>query len=456
MIPKTLNPRRVALLAAFSITTGCLQVEPQKQVQRAHELVLQSTGQGDLYDPYEEPMTADEVSALLADGLTLEEAQRIALVHGEDLRAEFQEIGVAQSAWVQSQLLSNPSVDLLVGFPSGGGRTLFEAILSMELLELWRIPVRTAASKERLQATVLRLARRSGEVLAETRNAYRLATHQRERLQLARERVNLTGQAYEAARALQGLGAADESMTNLAHAPLLEAQLEVIAAEVGTQEAIGKLAKLLSVPESMSNIALLDPLPTQVQGDYDSESLVQAALNSRLDLQAFEREIKAMQLVLKEEDRTAWGELSAKGSFERPAVEGANIPGVGVGVTLPLFDQNQAQIARAQFELEQVKHTYSSAKVDVAQSIRHQAARVGGAARALRLHTEELLPLAERELELAQAAYSAGTKDLKGWIAAQAHLLEVRAAWLDLQLEAATALADLERVLGKRLPEVRE
>ena len=79
------------------------------------------------------------------------------LVNNRDLQADFQEIGIAHADWVQSRLLSNPSLDFLLRFPTDGGLGMLEAIASMELLELWRIPVRSEAARKRLEATVLRM-----------------------------------------------------------------------------------------------------------------------------------------------------------------------------------------------------------------------------------------------------------------------------------------------------------
>ena len=88
---------------------------------------------------------------------------------------------------------------------------------------------------------------------------------------------------------------------------------------------------------------------------------------------------------------------------------------------------------------------------DAAKHVGASVTRVDGAARSLRLHQDEWLPLAERNLTLAETAFASGTLDLDGLLEAQATLLDTRAARIGLQLEAATALADLESAVGRRL-----
>ncbi len=99
------------------LAISCAQVEPRADFDQARELVEESTGRDEVFDPYAPALTAEELEAILADGLSLDEALRLALVNNRDLQAEFQEIGVAHADWVQSRLLSNPSLDVLLRFP---------------------------------------------------------------------------------------------------------------------------------------------------------------------------------------------------------------------------------------------------------------------------------------------------------------------------------------------------
>ena len=448
MIRRVRRGATFGLVLSLLLATSCVQVEPRPDFDRTRRLIEESTGRREVFDPYAPAPVEEELEAIFADGLSLDEALRLALVNNRDLQAEFQEIGVAHADWVQSQLLSNPSLDVLLRFPTGGGRSMLEAIVGVELLELWRIPVRKESARHNLEATVLRIARRAGERLAEARTAYYTAVAAEELHRVARENVELAALSFEAVKDLHEAGAADAFDENLAHGPLLSAQLVSRMARIEASNAKRDLAKRLSVDRPVDDLLLTDPLPQRAKVEIDPEALVQQALTSRLDLQAIAEAIKALDTHVRFEQRKAWGDVAAGPTAERPAGSGDELVGASLSLTLPLFDQNQAQVARAGFKLERMVKLYESAQVAVAQNVRSSADRVNTASRSLEFYEEELLPQAERSLALARESYAAGRSTLLALVEVQRQLLEARRGHVALRLEAASSSSDLERVLG--------
>ena len=455
MIQKTHHCASTGLVLAFALVPSCVQVEPRPDFETARDLVEASTGRGEVYDPYGPALTEKEIDAILAEGLTLDEALRLALINNRDLQAEFQEIGVAHADWVQSQLLSNPSLDVLLRFPTGEGRSILEAIVGVELLELWRIPLRSESAQQNLEATVLRIARRAGERFAESRQAYYVAVAAEEAHQVAQENVELAARSFEAVKSLHEAGAADAFDENIARGPLLAAQLTLRTARIEAANAKRDLAKGLSIDCPVDRLVLTDLLPQPAWAQVDPEELVQHALNSRLDLRAIATAINALDAQMRLEQRKAWGDLAAGPAIEGPTGSGDSLVGPSLRLTLPIFDQNQAQVARAGFKLEQMSKLHESAQVAVAQDVRSGADRVNTAARNLKFYSEELLPQAERSLELARESFSAGRTSLLALVEVQRQLLEARRGHVTLRLEAAVSSSDLERVVGKPLLELR-
>ncbi len=453
MIPMTHHRATTGLALTLVLATSCVQVEPRPDFDKARDLVKASTGRREVYDPYEPALTEENLSAILADGLTLEEALRLALVNNRDLQAGFQEIGVAHADWVQSQLLSNPSLDLLLWFPTDGGSSMLEAVLGVELLELWRIPVRSEAARQSLEATVLRIARSAGEYLAEAREAYYVAVATEELHQVAQENVDLVARSFEVVKSLHEAGAADAFEENLAQGPLLAAQLALRTARIDAANAGRDLAKRLSIDRPVDDLVLIDPLPSPTEVEASPEALVEQALTSRLDLRAIATAIGALDARVRFERRKAWGDIAAGPAFQQKGgSRGSDIAGPALALTLPIFDQNQAQVARAGFELEQMIKLHESAQVAVAQNVRASADRVTTASRNLAFYREELLPQAERSLALARDSYAAGRTTLLALVEVQRQLLEARRGHVALKLEAAASSSDLERVVGAPLP----
>lgn len=428
--------------------TACVQVEPRPDFEKARNLVEESTGASEVYDPYAPILSDADVTAIFADGLSLNEALRLAMVNNRDLQAEFQEIGIAHADWVQSRLLTNPSLDVLFRFPMDGGRSNLEAIVGGQLLELWRIPVRKKAARLNLESTILRIARRAGERLADTRKAYYAAVAAEELRRVGEANVALARLSFESVQSLHQAGAADAFDENLAQGPLLSAQLGLRMARVDAANAKRTLAKALSINRPIHDLTLTDPLPTKHAATNDPEVLVQRALESRLDLQAIKETILSLDARVHFERRKAWGDVGVGVAAERPPGSQDWLVGPTLSLTLPIFDQNQAQVARAGFKLKQMIMLYESASIAVAQDVRASADRVNTASRSLAFYEERLLPQAERSFALARESYAAGRSTLLALIEVQRQLLDARRGQVALRLEAAASSADLQRVVG--------
>ena len=427
---------------------SCVQVEPKPDFDRTRELITESTGQSHVYSPYEASISESELDELLVDGLSLEEALTLALSNNYELQADFQEIGIANAEWVQAQLLPNPSLDLLLRFPRGGGRSLLEANLGIELLDLWRVPAKTEAARQNLDAVVLRIARRAGERAAETESRYYAAVAAEELLAVAASSVELAERSYQAVQDLHSAGAADALAESIARGPLLAARAEERAARVKTANARRELAKQLSLHRAVETLVLSDSLPTTAASELDAEKLVELALEARLDLRAIVATIETLDTRMTNEERAAWGQFSAGVNLERPAGSGSSAYGPAVSLSLPLFDQNQAQVARAGFELHQMRLLLEAARVAVTQNVRSGTARVNAASSNLRFYSEELLPQSQLALDLAAESYAAGNLPLFELVEVKRGVLSTRESQVLLRLEAATAAAELERIVG--------
>lgn len=440
--------RTVHASLAILLAASCAHVQPKPDFDTARSLIESSTGRERSFDPLAPAFTQADVDELLEDGLSLDETLHLALVNNRELQAEFQGIGVAHADWVQSKLLSNPSLDFLLAFPTVGGRAQLELGLSANLLELWDIPVRAASARKRLDATVLRIARRAGERLDAAQTAYYAAVAAGELVRVAEEEQELNTRSFQTVRDLHQAGAADALDENFARGPLLISRVRLDEALIDSSNAMRELAKLLSLTRPVSDLLLTDSLPLKCEPLESSEDLVLLALRSRLDLQALKAEVAVLQGALSVEQRKTWGEASVGGTLERPAGEEGGLVGVGAGLTLPVFDQNQAQVARAEFRLEQGVKLYESALIAVAQNVRASVLRVNSANRSLEFYAETLLPHAVASLELTHHSLENGHSTVLTLLEVQRQLLEARRAHVTLQLEAAVATSELKRLVG--------
>jgi outer membrane protein TolC len=128
--------------------------------------------------------------------------------------------------------------------------------------------------------------------------------------------------------------------------------------------------------------------------------------------------------------------------------------GPSLAMTLPIFDQNQAQIARARYGRVQAVKSYEDLYINISQDIRVGVDQNRTLWSAVAFYHDELLPQAERSLEFATAAWQAGTADILTLLVSQRELLATRRKYVSAHVAAAATLADLENAVGLPLDRI--
>src|SRR5262245_34616946 len=163
-MPSASAGRFSAALSTFMLCltplAGCVGVEPRDDYARARSGVRAHTGAHDVFDPEDPDIVQARTDQLLADGLTLDESVRVALLNNRAFQALFDDVGASRADVVQSALLTNPSLALGARFPEGGGRSEITLGFAQDLVDLWQIPIRKKIAQAELEATVLGVVRR--------------------------------------------------------------------------------------------------------------------------------------------------------------------------------------------------------------------------------------------------------------------------------------------------------
>lgn len=446
---------------ASLLLSACATVDPDADFDRARQLIRSSTGVDETYDPESDELTTEQITQSLDDGLTVDEAVALALVNNRDLQAQFMRIGVAKADWVQSGLLGNPTLGFTVLFPEGGGRSFLAADLAQNLVEIWQLPIRTRIAQHELDAVVLDIASQAARLATETRKVYYRAVAANGLLAVAQDNVELVRKSYDAIKTKRQAGAASQVDENLALGRLHVAEVAVRAAKLESIQARQELAALLALDRTVTDLQLTDDLPAVERLTVSLQELITLARESRLDLQSLESLMRAAGVKMAFEKSQVFGDITAGAGIERNerrAGDG-NIIDEKVGPTLsleiPIFDQNQAQLARADYLSRQAMKTYSSVYLAIVQEIHAATTRAKSATESLTFYRDTLLPQAQKNQAFADEAYNAGQTTLLGLIELQRNLLEARKNYIETQRSAADAIAEVERAVGLPLEEIR-
>ncbi len=472
-------------LVAMAALGGCATVEPRLDYERVARHVSDATGQERIYQPDDDGEVGEIVADLCRDGITAAEAAEVCLLNNPSLQAEFMDVGMARADVVQAGLFSNPFVGISARFPDGGGLAAIEASVAQNLAELWQIPARKRAAERTLDAAILDLARTAAGLAADTKIAYYAAVGADERLRIARENLEIATNLLDLALARQQAGAASELDVNLSRSVAVDGEIAVEEARLAAADARGELAALMGLVQDPDGLDLTDPLPSAFPDTADASLLVELAKLRRLDVQAAGEAVAVAEAELEQEylgifptlelgldvereDRrreggrdvladTARASISNGGlaapdiqpRSERRAGAGHDVSiGPGLGFEIPIFDQNQAQIAKAKFALQQARKTREALGRAVTREVRRTVDRAQTAWRLRRMYQERSIPLAQNNLDLSREAYRAGRASFLAVLEAQRLFLETRTGFVEAAQSAATTIPELERAIG--------
>ncbi len=442
-------------LSALLVTSlaGCATVDPRPDYEQARGEIRATTGEETIYDPAGPALSSEEIQAMLSDGLGLEEATRLALLNNRRLQAGFMALGVARSDYVQAGLFRNPGLGLAFLFPDSGGRIRWTADLVGSVAELWEIPARKGVAWAGLEQRILELSRFAGELVFGTKEAYYESVAARESRSVALANADLARRSLDAVRRQVEQGVATRTDENLAESLALSAELSLRRVEREEVSARRRLAALLSLEQDMLEVELSSPLPLPSWPELEREELVERSLRARADLRAAVRAVDAAEEQVALERRRTNPDLALGLSAERPEAGSSTdlLIGPVAIVEIPLFDQNQAQVSRAEFRLAELRKELAALVAEVSQEMRAAADRASIAARTAAFAHEELIPQAERSAALAERAYELGDAIVLTLLQSQRALLEARRTGIDSLLEAARAGIEVERVLGAPL-----
>jgi cobalt-zinc-cadmium efflux system outer membrane protein len=232
----------------------------------------------------------------------------------------------------------------------------------------------------------------------------------------------------------------------------LKYQTDVIAAETEYDLTRQRLAALLGLGSG-------DELPQSFADETGPDvvtpttALVARALATRPDVRAAERARALAEASLGSARREALPDIALSASYTHSEFtvsgDNPNTFGFGVSLPLPLFDRNQANIGRAELDIQRAANDTARLQIAVRREV-GEAARRLERSRALLAVFEGggMLDRADNSLKVAEKSYKAGAISLLELLEAQRTFLETRAQYLRAQYDHRQARIDLRHAVG--------
>ncbi|MDF5722629.1 MAG: TolC family protein [Rhizonema sp. PD37] len=183
--------------------------------------------------------------------------------------------------------------------------------------------------------------------------------------------------------------------------------------------------------------------------------LLARAYEERLDFKAAQQQttVAQRQLRLAKAQRTPDLQLSGGYLFTTVDPPTKNTSGVyfGAAVNLPIFYNQQGEVAQARASLEQSQQQENVVQSQIAVDVRAAYQSLLIARETIRKYQSRLLPDSREVLALAQESYQVGKTNLASAIAVEQADQQNRSAYVDAVTAYQNAYADLEKAVGNQL-----
>lgn len=448
-----MNPllRRSALAVALaSFLGGCASLSPRPDDAQVNRL-LEARGA-----PALTRMAADEppidLRERLAAPIDRDRAVAIALLRSPRMREAYARLGLARAEVIDAVEVANPGVSFArMNLSPGAGYNQTVGV-SLPFVDVLLLPVRMRWARQQYERHSIEVAQAVIGLTVEVEASWYRAV-------AAQQVADMRSAVAEGADATAELAqrfydAGNISELQLKREQAVATQARIDAAQARAEALRERLAfgNLLGLGPADGEWSLADRLPMPVATEDEADALVRIAESSSLELQAARLRESQLRSALRTTRATRWfGGVSAGAEREKEA-DGAYLTGPTMSLELPLFNQGQGKLARAEALLAEAQARVQLAELNVTNAVRTGSRALNEHRQIVALHRDALIPQRERIVERSQqeqnfmliGVFELVQAKVEEYDAYQSYLEAVRDYWL--------ARVELMQAVGQRLP----
>jgi outer membrane protein, heavy metal efflux system len=443
----------LAAAVALALLAGCAGVSRREGADNVERLLQPRLTSAFAWRSDADGAAAIDARAaeLLAAPLTPDSAFRVAQLRNPDIASRYAELGIAQADVVAASRIGNPGFS--ASALADGGPSKLTLGLSLPLTDLLLLPSRRRLAEGEYERAQMTIAAALMNLAADTADAWYAAAGADQVAAMRDAVAAAAAAAAELAARFHAAGNISALQLKLEQAAATQARIQATTARAEALRARLALNTRLGLGGAQATqwrFAL--PLAAPVAGEDAIDTLQSLAREQRLDLLAARREVDLLDRALTLARR--WrllGTVDVGAEREREP-DGSRLSGPTLALALPLFDQGQAAIARAQARLEQGRAALARLELDIDNDVRAGVERVAAQREIAQAYRDALIPQREAVVAREGERYNymlIGAFELllarqQEFDAYQGYLEAVRDYW-----QARVALA---RAIGTRLP----
>ncbi len=460
-IPITLSVLRSKMyrrVIPLLLLSGCAKISMEPELYKVKKRAKIITG-ADVVRT-QQPLQQKEIDQQLDRGLSRQNAVALALKNNPRLQADLEELGIAKADLMQAGLYTNPRLTGAFNIPFGksrefGGVTDISAVASAKVSDLWVVPLTKKVAQDIMDAVTIRVVGAVISTMMQTNHAYDECLYAQAQLKIAIEALQKTTKLRDEIYYRFKYGYERDLDRYNADILLTKVEVNVINYEQQVAHAFLRLREILGIEPTAESIPLTDVL--LCVNLPDSKLLEDYALEARPEIQVARIKVRQAQDQISLERARVFSDvnvgISYARDFDQPFPGAGGFQGLGpyINFQLPIFDDNSAKIARAQFQLKQAQKDLTAITLTIKEEIRDLYTKAGALQKEISLYEQDILPRHDKAI-IYTTTY-ANNMQLTMTTAIQAELDRTTSLMqlYHLRYQLALTLADLEQAVGKRI-----
>lgn len=383
------------------------------------------------------------------------DALKLAFANNAQVRELYARLGIASADVVAASRLPNPRLGYIDLSPEGGGLSQITRSISLDFTNALLLPSRARLARAEFRRSQELVADALLDLSTRVERAWFEAVSARQVAELRELAGTASDSSSEMAQRLYDAGNLSPKSLALERASASEQRMAVAQAKAEatrTREALAELMGLSTraaweVPERLPEI-------NQTKGpNLDEAALLQLAEAQRLDLSAARREVANDLDFASTTRRWRWlGDL--EGGYERESdTDGSLLRGPTLSLSLPLFNQNQSGVMRADAQAEMAQARLTDLELRVKNEVARNLDQLASAREIAEAYRTAVLPQRERLVSSTQEEHNFMLVGVFELLQARRSQLDAYQSYVEAVRDYWIALASLRKAVGGALPD---
>lgn len=435
----------LSIIATVAVLTGCQTYQSSPLDHEVHAAAWRARGAGDEkvrdFARHLEATAPEKAKFNPHDGLTLHEAEIVALVYNPDLRVARLRADVASATAEHAGRWEDPTfgIDLLRITESVPNPWIVGAGLSLTIPVSGRLAVEKSRAGAEHHAELARVAEAEWETLRNLRKAWLHWSAERVRLEQAEQIVGALESVVETTARLAEAGELPRTESALfkIEQERRKADIARLRGRVNQGEQEIRALMGLSPTAPASLIPALSPPGGTTRGN---------PINSNPSLIRLQSEYEVAELTLLREIRKQYPDIELGPQFERE--DGQSRIGAIGAIPLPIFNSNKGGIAAARAAREVSRAAYETEIERTEGRLAAARASLDGAVAHRRALHSNVVPLVDRHTQDARKALEIGEGESLVLLESLVRSHEAKLSLIDARLDESESQNEIRHLLG--------